>query len=57
MMALALGLEQQLQEPVVQQKILTRAAELVAQGWTRGTAARDADGQPVQSTAPQASAW
>jgi hypothetical protein len=39
------------------QKILLHAAELVAQGWTRGTAARDADGQKVRSTAPQASAW
>ena len=39
------------------QKLLFRAAELVAQGWTRGTAARDADGQKVRSTAPQATAW
>jgi hypothetical protein len=26
-------------------------------GWTRETAARDADGQKVRSTAPQATAW
>jgi len=26
-------------------------------GWTRGTAARDAQGQKVRSTAPQATAW
>ena len=26
-------------------------------GWTRGTAARDADGQKVRSTAPQATRW
>jgi hypothetical protein len=35
---------------------LLRAAELVAMGWTRGTAARDASGQKVRSTAPQATA-
>jgi hypothetical protein len=39
------------------QKILLRAAELVAQGWTRGTAARDVGGQKVRSTAPSARAW
>ncbi len=39
------------------EKILVRAAELVAMGWTRGTAARDATGQKVRSTAPQATAW
>ena len=26
-------------------------------GWTRGTAAQDATGQKVRSTAPQATAW
>jgi hypothetical protein len=26
-------------------------------GWTRGTAARDTDGQKVRSTSPQATAW
>ncbi len=51
------ALEQQIRQPVVQQKILARAAELVAVGWTRGTAARDARGQPVPSTALQAAAW
>lgn len=39
------------------QKILLRAAELVEQGWTSGTAARAADGQKVQSTSPVATAW
>jgi hypothetical protein len=39
------------------QKLLLRAAELVAMGWTRGTAAQDATGQKVRSTAPQATAW
>src|SRR5260370_130791 len=43
--------------PAMHQKILLRAAELVAQGWTRGTAARDADGQKVRSTAPPATVW
>ncbi len=57
MMTLTPELEQPLQQPAMQQKILTRAAELLAQGWTRGTAARDAQGQPVQSTAPAAAAW
>jgi hypothetical protein len=39
------------------QKLLLRAAELVAMGWTRGTAARDTNGQKVRSSAPQATAW
>ena len=39
------------------QKLFLRAGELVAMGWTRGTAARDATGQKVRSTAPQATAW
>jgi hypothetical protein len=39
------------------QKLLLRAAELVAMGWTRGTAARDTTGQKVRSTTPQATAW
>ncbi len=44
-------------QPAMHEKILLRAAELVAMGWTRGTAARDASGQKVRSTAPQATAW
>ena len=44
-------------QPAMHEKILVRAAELVATGWTRGTAARDARGQKVRSTAPQATAW
>jgi len=44
-------------QPAMHEKILVRAAELVATGWTRGTAARDATGQKVRSTAPQATAW
>jgi hypothetical protein len=43
--------------PAMHQKILLRAAELVAMGWTRETSARDATGQKVRSTAPQATAW
>jgi hypothetical protein len=39
------------------QKLLLRAAEVVAQGWTRGTAARDASGRKVRSTSPQATVW
>jgi len=48
---------EQVLRPAVHEKILLRAAELVAMGWTRGTAARDAAGQKVRSTAPQATAW
>jgi hypothetical protein len=47
----------QVLQPTMHQKILLRAAEVVALGWTRGTAARDATGQKVRSTAPQATAW
>lgn len=43
--------------PAMHQKILLRAAELVAQGWTRGTAARDVGERKVRSTAPTATAW
>ena len=50
-------LTQQVLQPEMHEKILLRAAELVAMGWTRGTAARDASGQKVRSTAPQATAW
>jgi len=44
-------------QPAMHQKILLRAAELVAMGWTRETAARDAAGRKVRSIAPQATAW
>jgi len=39
--------------PAMPQKLPLRAAELVAIGWTRGTAATDADGQkaPVDGAA------
>ena len=47
----------QVLQPTMHEKILLRAAELVALGWTRGTAARAATGQKVRSTAPQATAW
>jgi hypothetical protein len=50
-------LTQQVLQPEMHEKILLRAAELVAMGWTRGTAARDATEQKVRSTAPQATAW
>jgi len=54
---LAPELRQQVLQPAMHQKILLRAAELVAMGWTRETSARDANGQKVRSTAPQATAW
>ncbi len=50
-------LTQQVLQPEMHRKILLRAAELVAMGWTRETAARDAAGRKVRSTAPQATAW
>jgi hypothetical protein len=57
MNGIAQDLEHQIRHPAIHQKILVRAAELVEQGWTRGTAARDACGQKVRSTSPQATAW
>ncbi len=36
---------------------MLRAAELIALGWTQRTAARDATGLKVRSTAPQATMW
>lgn len=57
MSVIAQDLERQVLHPAIHQKILIRAAELVEQGWTRGTAARDADSQKVRSTSPQAAAW
>ena len=54
---LAPDFTQQVLHPAMHRKLLLRAAELVAMGWTRGTAARDASGQKVPSTAPQATAW
>ena len=53
----ALEFTDQVLRPAMHEKILLRAAELVAMGWTRGTAARDATGQKVPSTAPQATRW
>jgi hypothetical protein len=50
-------LTQQVLHPTMHEKLLLRAADLVAIGWTRGTAARDATGQKVRSTAPQATSW
>jgi hypothetical protein len=38
-------------------KVLLRAAELVAMGWTRGVGARNELGQKVVATDPQAVAW
>jgi hypothetical protein len=49
--------ERQALHPAMHQKILLRVAEVVAMGWTRGTAARDTDGQKLRSTLPQATAW
>jgi hypothetical protein len=50
-------LTRQVLHPAMHEKLLLRAAEVIAQGWTRGTAARDADGQKIRSTAPQATRW
>jgi hypothetical protein len=50
-------LERQVLQPTMHQKILLRAAELVELGWTRGTAARDAEGRKVRSTSAQANSW
>jgi hypothetical protein len=50
-------LTRQVLQSAMHQKLLLRAAELITMGWTRGTAARDAEGQKVRSTAPQATAW
>ncbi len=47
-------LMRQVLQPAMHQKLLIRVAELVAMGRTRGTAARDAEGQKVGSTSPQA---
>ncbi len=38
--------------PAMHEKLLLRAVELVELGWTRGTAARDTEGQKVRGTAP-----
>jgi hypothetical protein len=54
---LALECANQVVDPAMHEKILLRAAELLAMGWTRGTAARDATAQKVRSTAPQATRW
>jgi hypothetical protein len=50
-------LTRQALHPAMHQKALLRAAELLEMGWTRGTAARDANGQKVRSTSPQATVW
>jgi hypothetical protein len=50
-------LTRQALHPAMPQKVLLRATELVELGWTRGTAATDADGQKLRSTVPQATAW
>lgn len=57
MNTLSQKLEGHVLHPAMHQKILLRAAELVAQGWTRETAARDVGGRKVRSTAPSATAW
>ncbi len=53
----ASGFTQHVLPLAMHEKILLRAAELVAMGWIRRTAARDASGQKVRSTAPHATAW
>ncbi len=49
-------LTRQVLQSAMHQKLLLRAAELITMGWTRGTAARDTDGQKVGSTSPEATA-
>lgn len=50
-------LERQVLHPAMHRKILLRAAELVEQGWTCGTAARAPDGLKVRSMSPAATSW
>lgn len=44
-------------EPEMHRKILLRAAELVATGWTRGAAARNGRDERVRGTDPTAISW
>lgn len=44
-------------EPAMHGKILLRAAELVAMGWTTQAGARDAEGARVWGTSPVAISW
>src|SRR5260370_38864830 len=44
-------------EPEMRSKILLRAAELVAMGWTTGAGARNERAERVQGTSPVAVSW
>jgi hypothetical protein len=44
-------------EPALHRKILLRAAELVAMGWTTRAGARDDDGAQARGTSPVAISW
>ncbi len=44
-------------EPEMHRKILLRAVELVATGWTTRAGARDEWGEPVEGTSPTAISW
>jgi len=48
---------QQALEPAMHRKILLRAAELVAMGWTTGAGARSAGDARVRGTNPTAVSW
>jgi len=48
---------QQAIEPAMHRKILLRAAELVATGWTTGAGARSAGDARVRGTSPIAVSW
>jgi hypothetical protein len=48
---------QQAIEPAMHRKILLRAAELVAMGWTTGAGARNAGDARVRGTSPIAVSW
>src|SRR6266436_7189159 len=48
---------QQAIEPEMHRKVLLRAAELVAMGWTTGAGARSAGDARVRGTSPIAISW
>ena len=51
------GLMRQAVEPEIHSKILLRAAELVAMGWTTGVGARNEGDERVRGTSPVAISW
>ena len=50
-------LMRQVVEPTIHSKILLRAAELVAMGWTTGAGARNERAERVRGTSPVAVSW